>query len=69
MVVVDYFSRYPEVIKLKSTTSNSVINALKAMFSRHAIPQTLVSDNGPQYSSGKIAKFTSRYRFLRQYKP
>ena len=29
MVVMDYFSRYPEVVKLKSTISNSVINALK----------------------------------------
>ena len=52
------------MIKLTSTTSNSVINALKAMSSRHGIPQTLVGNNGPQYFSGKFAKFASSYRFL-----
>ena len=64
LVVVDYFSRYPEVIKLKSTTSSMVIEALKAIFSRHGIPETFVSDNGPQYASGEFARFASRYNFL-----
>ena len=30
--IVDYFSRYPEVVKLPTTTSESVIKALKSMF-------------------------------------
>ena len=64
LVVVDYFSRYPEVIKLKSTTSSMVIEALKAIFSRHGIPEMFVSDNGPQYASGEFARFASRYNFL-----
>ena len=51
LLVVDYFSRFPEVVKLSSTTSSSVITALKAIFSRFSIPETLMSDNGPQYSS------------------
>lgn len=63
LVMVDYFSRYPEVIKLRSTTSSSVIDALKAVFSRHGIPQTLITDNGPQYSSDEFAKFAASYNF------
>ena len=51
LVVVDYFSRYPEVIKLKSTTSTAIVEALKSIFSRHGIPETVVSDNRPQYTS------------------
>ena len=51
LIVVDYFSRYPEVVQLKSTTSQSIITSLKSIFSRHGIPEILVSDNGPQYSS------------------
>ena len=51
IVIIDYFSRYPEVIKLRSTTSLSVIHALKSVFSRHGIPEILISDNGPQFSS------------------
>ena len=50
VVIVDYFSRYPEVIKLASTTSRSVIVALQSTFARHGIPEIVVSDNGPQYS-------------------
>ena len=32
IVVVDNFSRYPEAILLKSTTSSSIINAMKSVF-------------------------------------
>ena len=47
LLTVDYFSRYPEVTKLASTTSSSIITALKAVFSRHGIPEVVRSDNGP----------------------
>ena len=63
LLVVDYFSRYPEVLQLSSTTSASVITALKTIFARHGIPETLRSDNGPQYSSGEFAQFASSYGF------
>ena len=45
LIVVDYFSRYPEVIQLRSTTSQAIINALKSVFARHGIPETVRSDN------------------------
>ena len=48
LLVVDYFSRYPEVYKLSSTTSNAIISVLKSIFVRHGIPEVLRSDNGPQ---------------------
>ena len=50
LLVVDYFSRYPEIQKLSTTTSHSIIEALKAMFAWFGIPETVSSDNGPQYS-------------------
>ena len=46
LLLVDYYSRYPEVIKLNSTTSTSVITAMKSV----AFP-TVISDNGPQYDN------------------
>lgn len=61
--MVDYFSHYPEVIQLTSTTSASLINAMKSVFSRFGIPSTLVSDNGPQFVSSEMKKFASTYRF------
>ena len=63
LVIVDYFSRYPEVHKLKSTTIQSIVNTLKTAFARHGIPEILRSDNGPQFSSHEFAEFANRYQF------
>ena len=63
LLAVDYFSRYPEVVKLTSTTSQSAINALKSLFSRYGIPEEVVSDNGPQYDSHEFAAFAKYYSF------
>ena len=41
LLVVDYFSRFPEVAKLTTTTPASVIAALKYIFSQHGIPEVL----------------------------
>ena len=63
LLVVDSFSRYIEVQTLTTTTSASVIRALKAIFSRHGIPTVLMSDNGPQYSSKEMKDFAEKYNF------
>ena len=57
LLVADYFSRYMEVQTLATTTSASVIRALKAIFTRHGVPSVLVSDNGPQYNSTEMQEF------------
>ena len=49
ILIADYYSRYPEVIRLTSTTSASVISAMKSVFSQHGIPHTVVSDSGPRF--------------------
>ncbi|PIK51938.1 Transposon Ty3-I Gag-Pol polyprotein [Apostichopus japonicus] len=49
LLVVDYYSKFVEISQLRETTSKEVINKLKEIFSRHGIPDVLVSDNGPQY--------------------
>ena len=63
LLTVDYFSRYPELTQLGSTTSTSVIRALKAVFARHGIPEVVRSDNGPQYSFQEFVSFASLYEF------
>lgn len=63
LLVVDYFSRYVEVAKLSATTSAAIINHLKSIFSRHGIPSTLRSDNGPQYSSDLFSQFAKEWTF------
>jgi len=63
LLVVDYFSCYPEIIKTTSNTSASTIAALKAIFSRHGIPEVVRSDNGPQYNSQEFTTFSESYGF------
>ena len=63
ILIIDYFSRFIEVIKLKSTTSQAIIEALQSVFSRHGIPETVISDDGPQYSSNEFDTFAKKYNF------
>ena len=63
LLCIDYFSRYPEVVTLNSTTSKGVIEALKSIFAHHGTPETLISDNGHQYSAVEIKDFASTYAF------
>ena len=63
LLVVDYYSRFVEISKMSSTTSTSIISALKSIFSRYGIPTVFVSDNGPQYSSKEFKQFSDEYNF------
>ena len=64
LIVVDYYSRYPEVSELRNTKARTVINKTKSIFSRHGIPESVVSDNGPQYSSEEYKQFANDYNFI-----
>ena len=63
ITVVDYFSDFIEVSELQDTTSTSVIQALKEQFNRHGIPDTVVSDNGSQFSSQEFYEFALSWEF------
>ena len=46
-----YFSSYYEVEIMCLTTSEKVIECLEKIFTTHGLPQSLRSDNGPQFRS------------------
>lgn len=39
MVMVDCFSRYPEVVHISTTTANNTTVKMKDIFGRHRIPE------------------------------
>ena len=63
IVIADYYSKFFEVKKINSSSSKTVINVLKEMYSRHGIPVILKSDNGPAYSSMEFKDFAKNYGF------
>ena len=63
LLIVDYFSRWIEIAKLQPATSSSVIGHTQSIFARYGIPEVIVSDNGPQYSSEVFSQFARDYSF------
>lgn len=57
IVIIDEFSKWPEVIPMTSTTSLNTINVMREYFSRYGICQTFVTDNGPQWTSKEFQTF------------
>ncbi|CAI6354211.1 unnamed protein product [Macrosiphum euphorbiae] len=57
IVIIDEFSKWPEVIPMTSTTALNTINVMREFFSRYGICQTFVTDNGPQWTSKEFQIF------------
>ena len=56
LVAVDHFSKFVEILPLKTANSQSVATTLvRELFCRYGPPETLLSDNGPQFR-GKVLK-------------
>ena len=56
-ISVDAHSKWPEVIEMKKTTAEKTITILRRLFSTHGLPEQIVTDNGPQFTSDEFAVF------------
>ena len=56
-ILVDAFSKWPEIHILKDITSKTTIKKLKEIFSIFGLPRTLVSDNGTSLTSLEFESF------------
>ena len=63
LVLVDYYSGFIEVNQLRNIKSHEIITYCKSQFARHGIPDILITDNGPQFSSDKFKIFANAYQF------
>jgi hypothetical protein len=63
LLVVDYYSKYPEIALLSSKTASDVIIHLKSIFSRHGIPEELIADFMP-FGSAEMRRFAESWNFV-----
>jgi len=73
LVIIDIFSKYVYVKKIKSTLSTEVADHLEKIFHLGDIPEVIMSDNGPEFIGDRLkillTKFNVKHRFTPSYSP
>jgi len=64
IVLVDYLTKWVEAELTGTIDSNDVIFFLTKVFSRHGIPEILITDNDPLFRSEKTKAFLDLYGSL-----
>ena len=62
LLIVDYYSKYPEVLQMTSKTAQATITKLKLIFARHGIPRIVMANNMP-FNSKEFAEFVKSWDF------
>ncbi|XP_062708139.1 uncharacterized protein K02A2.6-like [Aedes albopictus] len=57
LLSIDSHSKWVEIVRTKSITASTTIGILRSLFARLGMPETLVSDNGTQFTSAEFAQF------------
>ena len=69
LVLVDAFSKWPEVIPITPPSTSKTINILSQVFSQHGLPDTIVSDNGSQFTSSQFQDFCRKNAINHMFSP
>ena len=64
VVLMDYFSKFPEIMFTEKTTSTVIIRWLEEVFSVWGNPLEIITDNGPQFVSDEFEEFLAG-RFIK----
>ena len=59
LVIIDAHSKWIDATPLRSATTRTTIEVLRRFFANFGLPEELVSDNGPQFTSQEFRKFCS----------
>ena len=63
LVACDNYSNFIEVENIRAATTQVVSRILKNLFVRYGIPEVVISDNGPQFSSFEFVDFARAWCF------
>ena len=63
LLIVDYNSKYPFIRELREFSSKEVIHIIKQIFAEQEVPERLISDNGPHFSSHQFKEFAKGWDF------
>ncbi|XP_037558255.1 uncharacterized protein K02A2.6-like [Dermacentor silvarum] len=69
LVMVDAFSKWVEVHPVPSPSAEATISVFRTVFSQHGLPDIIVSDNGPAFTSSQYADFLNRNGIRRMMVP
>jgi transposase InsO family protein len=64
LVIVDAYSKWIEVYKSSTSTSEVTIEKFIQAFAIHGVPEVIVTDNGTYFTSQEFADFTSENGIL-----
>ena len=62
-IFVDFYSGWFEIDLLNEILTTTVITKPKANMARYGVPDVVVSDNGPQFSSKQFKTFQTSWQF------
>ena len=60
LIVVDDFSKWPEVVQMRTSTTIATIKELGRIFAQQGYPKVLVSDNGTQFTAKEFQDYCQR---------
>nr|VZH95980.1 unnamed protein product [Spirometra erinaceieuropaei] len=61
LILVDAYSKWPEIAPLNPATASATIAFLQRIFSQHGLPEVLISDNGSQFISSTFEDFCRQH--------
>ena len=62
-VIIDQYSKYPEVDIVKSTSFSRLEPCLDRVFATHGIPDELITDNGSPYFADEMSEYAKKMGF------
>ena len=64
LVVVDVYSRFPEVTRVRSTSTDVVTPQLDGIWARHGVPEVVIHDGGPPFNSYEWKRYATETGFV-----